>query len=185
MDFDEYEYLEKAVENLEPQKSKNEDGNDSFNAVKSERSRNRSSKHKREERADDSDDYNHLSKHSKSKEDSWQDHDRHKERGLSHRQSQSRDGRRIGTKVVENTEPRTPRIGKREMGGKERRNVLGKTVIVKVRGTDKGKGRESGQGEAGVDQKENQTRVMTESLEKEKRKGSQGNKTEKAVISCQ
>ncbi|KAK8477316.1 hypothetical protein V6N11_000587 [Hibiscus sabdariffa] len=92
MDFDEYEYLEKAVENLEPQKAKNENGNGSVDAVKSEeRSRGRSSKHKREERADDSDDY-HLSKHSKSKEESSHDHDRHKERGSSHWQSRSRDG---------------------------------------------------------------------------------------------
>ncbi|GMJ05637.1 CC1- LIKE SPLICING FACTOR [Hibiscus trionum] len=93
MDFDEYEYLEKAVENLEPQKAKNENGNGSVDAVKyEERSRTRSSKHKREERADDSDEHHHLSKHSKSKEESSHDHDRHKERGSSHRRSRSRDG---------------------------------------------------------------------------------------------
>ena len=91
--------------------------------------------------------------------------------------------RRIGTEAVESTGPRT-RIGRIGMGGKERRNVIetGKSVIVKVRGIEKGKGRESGQGEAGADRKENQTRVVTWSSEKEKRRENQGNETEESDL---
>ncbi|EOX97615.1 Splicing factor isoform 3 [Theobroma cacao] len=85
MDFDEYEYLEKTVENTEPQKAK-EDGNGGIDSVKSEeRNRSRSSKHKREERADDYENEHRRSKRSKSREESSRDLDRHKERG-------SRDG---------------------------------------------------------------------------------------------
>ncbi|KAL4310273.1 hypothetical protein GQ457_01G000470 [Hibiscus cannabinus] len=118
MDFDEYEYLEKAVENLEPQKAKNENGNGSVDAVKSEeRSRGRSSKHKREERADDSDDY-HLSKHSKSKEESSHDHERHKERGSSHWQSRSRDGEK--DRHRSSREHRAKERDREERNGRER-----------------------------------------------------------------
>ncbi|XVE93896.1 hypothetical protein REPUB_Repub01dG0233800 [Reevesia pubescens] len=95
MDFDEYEYLEKTVENLEPQKLKKENGIGSVDNVKSEeRNRSRSSKHKREGRADgyDDDDGHRRSKHSKSREESSGDHDRHKERGSSRHRSLSRDG---------------------------------------------------------------------------------------------
>ncbi|XVF00853.1 hypothetical protein REPUB_Repub04eG0037700 [Reevesia pubescens] len=96
MDFDEYEYLEKTVENPEPQKSKKENGNGSVDNVKSdEKNRSRSSKHKREERADDyddDDDHHRRSKRSKSREESLREHDRHKEQGSSRHRSQSRDG---------------------------------------------------------------------------------------------
>ncbi|XVF67962.1 hypothetical protein PTKIN_Ptkin10aG0164200 [Pterospermum kingtungense] len=92
MDFDEYEYLEKTVENPEPQKAKKENGNGSIDNDKSEeRNRSRSSKHKREERADDYND-DHRSKRSKSREESSRDHGGHKERGLSGWSSRSRDG---------------------------------------------------------------------------------------------
>ncbi|XWS55117.1 hypothetical protein CRYUN_Cryun10bG0147500 [Craigia yunnanensis] len=93
MDFDEYEYLEKTVENPEPQKVKKENGNGSIDDVKSEeRNRSRSSKHKREEKADDYNDDNRRSKRSKSREESSRDHDWHKERGSSRQRSRSRDG---------------------------------------------------------------------------------------------
>ncbi|XVE67189.1 hypothetical protein DITRI_Ditri08aG0140300 [Diplodiscus trichospermus] len=95
MDFDEYEYLEKTVENPEPQKAKKEKGSGSIDNVKSEeRNRSLSSKHKREERADDYDDDNHHFKRMKSREESSRDHDRHKERGSSHQRSRSRDGQK-------------------------------------------------------------------------------------------
>ncbi|GMJ12689.1 CC1- LIKE SPLICING FACTOR [Hibiscus trionum] len=93
MDFDEYDYLEKMVENPEIQKEKKEDGNGRVDNVKSEeRNRSRSSKLKREERAEDSDDDRSHSKRSKSRDESLRDLDRHKERGSSRRRSQSRDG---------------------------------------------------------------------------------------------
>ncbi|XP_022763029.1 RNA-binding protein 39-like isoform X2 [Durio zibethinus] len=93
MDFDEYEYLEKTVENPEPQKSKKGNDNGSVDNVKSEeRNRSRSSKHKREDRADDCDNDHRHSKRSKSREELLGDHDRHKERGSSRHRSRSRDG---------------------------------------------------------------------------------------------
>ncbi|GMN38210.1 hypothetical protein TIFTF001_007445 [Ficus carica] len=90
MDFDEYEYLEKTVENPEAPKAK-ETANGVEESVKSsEKDRNRSSKH----RSDDKDDEReHRSKRSKSGEES-RDQDRRKERGSSGRRSRSRDGER-------------------------------------------------------------------------------------------
>ncbi|XP_039035253.1 RNA-binding protein 39-like isoform X2 [Hibiscus syriacus] len=93
MDFDEYEYLEKSVENPEPQKAKKEDGNGRVDNVKSdERSRSRISKHKRGERAYESDDDHSHSKRSKSRDEPLHDLDRRKERGSSRHRSHSRDG---------------------------------------------------------------------------------------------
>ncbi|XP_027366739.1 RNA-binding protein 39 [Abrus precatorius] len=86
MDFDEYEYLEKTVENPEFNKEKQNGGD---RTVKSEeRGHSRSSKHKGIEKDDDVD---YHSKHLKSGDDS-RDHDRSKERGSSRHGSQSRDG---------------------------------------------------------------------------------------------
>ncbi|XP_061337482.1 DEAD-box ATP-dependent RNA helicase 21-like isoform X2 [Gastrolobium bilobum] len=87
MDFDEYEYLEKTVENPELEKEK-QAANGGDRTVKSEeRGRNRPSKHKA---GDKDDDVRHHSKNSK-----WADgsRDYDKERGSSrHHRSQSRDG---------------------------------------------------------------------------------------------
>ncbi|GAB4853127.1 hypothetical protein Ancab_017311 [Ancistrocladus abbreviatus] len=89
MDFDEYEYLEKTVENPERQRSK-EGANGGDESVKSEdRGPNRSSKH----RSHEEEDQDHRSKRLKSGDNS-REHDRHKERGSSRRRSQSRDGER-------------------------------------------------------------------------------------------
>ncbi|XP_024028785.1 RNA-binding protein 39 isoform X1 [Morus notabilis] len=90
MDFDEYEYLEKAVENPETPKTK-ETANGVEESVKSaEKDRSRSSKH----RSDDKDDERERhSKRSKSGEES-RDRDREKEKGSSGHRSQSRDAER-------------------------------------------------------------------------------------------
>ncbi|KAL3722734.1 hypothetical protein ACJRO7_035014 [Eucalyptus globulus] len=91
MDFDEYEYLEKTVENPEPHKVKEavNGGEETLNS--GDRRRSRSSKHKDEENEDDAD---HLSKRSKSG-GKPRDNDR---RGSSRHRSQSRDGERDGHK---------------------------------------------------------------------------------------
>ncbi|KAJ4715957.1 RNA-binding protein 39-like [Melia azedarach] len=92
MDFDEYEYLEKTVENPEPPKTKGKENGDG--TVKSEdRERGRYSKHKSDEKVDDYDDNGHRSKGPKHR-DETQNHDREKERGSSHHRSRSRDGGR-------------------------------------------------------------------------------------------
>ncbi|KAL5788886.1 hypothetical protein ACOSP7_005835 [Xanthoceras sorbifolium] len=95
MDFDEYEYLEKMVENPDPREAR-ETTNGGDGAVKSEKERSRSSKHKRDEKEDndhDEDEDGRRSKHSKSRDES-RNHDRKKERGFSRHHSQSRDGER-------------------------------------------------------------------------------------------
>ncbi|VVA15704.1 Hypothetical predicted protein [Prunus dulcis] len=89
MDFDEYEYLEKTVENPEPQKAK-ETANGGEETLKSgEKGRSRSSKHKSDEKGHDEERH---SKRSKSGDDSREhDHDRHRERGSSRHRSRSRE----------------------------------------------------------------------------------------------
>ncbi|XP_068319833.1 uncharacterized protein [Pyrus communis] len=89
MDFDEYDYLEKTVENPEPPKSK-ETANGGEETLKSgEKGRSRSSKHKGDEKGHDEERH---SKRSKSGDESRErDNDRHRERGSSHHRSQSRD----------------------------------------------------------------------------------------------
>ncbi|RDX94589.1 RNA-binding protein 39, partial [Mucuna pruriens] len=88
MDFDEYEYLEKTVENPEDKKEKHR-ANGGGKSVKSEdRGRNGSSKHKGGEKDDD---FDLHSKHSKSGDDS-RDYERQRERGSSRHGSQSRGG---------------------------------------------------------------------------------------------
>ncbi|CAN6544685.1 unnamed protein product [Malus baccata var. baccata] len=89
MDFDEYDYLEKTVENPEPPKSK-ETANGSEETLKSgEKGRSRSSKHKGDEKGHDEERH---SKRSKSGDESRErDNDRHRERGSSRHRSQSRD----------------------------------------------------------------------------------------------
>ncbi|KAL7237050.1 hypothetical protein ACSBR1_020183 [Camellia fascicularis] len=88
MDFDEYDYLEKTVENLDPEKLK-EDVNGVEGTRKSEeREWSRSSKHKSDENDDDLD---HRRKCSKSGEQ-HRDHDT--ERGSSRHRSSPRDGER-------------------------------------------------------------------------------------------
>ncbi|KAJ4851436.1 hypothetical protein Tsubulata_041711 [Turnera subulata] len=94
MEFDEYDYLEKAVENPEPQKSK-ETANGSDSIVKSEeKDRRRSSKHRSNE-MEDGEDEHRRSKRSKSGGEDSRDRDRDKERSSSrHRSPPSRDGER-------------------------------------------------------------------------------------------
>ncbi|KAM1137052.1 hypothetical protein ACFX2B_034694 [Malus domestica] len=89
MDFDEYDYLEKTVENPEPPKSK-EPANGGEETLKSgEKGRSRSSKHKGDEKGHDEERH---SKRSKSGDESRErDNDRHRERGSSRHRSQSRD----------------------------------------------------------------------------------------------
>ncbi|TQD71886.1 hypothetical protein C1H46_042576 [Malus baccata] len=89
MDFDEYDYLEKTVENPEPPKSK-ETVNGGEEASKSgEKGRSRSSRHKGDEKGHDEERH---SKRSKSGDESRElGNDRHRERGSSRHRSQSRD----------------------------------------------------------------------------------------------
>ncbi|CAN1771136.1 RNA-binding protein 39 [Linum perenne] len=77
MDFDEYEYLEKTVENPEPEITK-ETANGSESKKSGERNHSRGSKHKSDEREEE-DDEHRRSKRSKSRDDT-RDHDRHRER---------------------------------------------------------------------------------------------------------
>ncbi|GMH13520.1 hypothetical protein Nepgr_015361 [Nepenthes gracilis] len=130
MDFDEYEYLEKTVENQELPKSK-ETANGGDQLVKSgDRDRNRSSRYK----GQDDDDLDRRSKRPKSGDDSH-DNDRHRERGSSRRRSHSRDGERgerqrerhrsgreRGAKDVEREEPngRERDRNKDKVGDKDR-----------------------------------------------------------------
>ncbi|XP_014513594.1 RNA-binding protein 39 isoform X2 [Vigna radiata var. radiata] len=89
MDFDEYEYLEKAVENAEVKKEKHR-ANGSDRSVKSEeRGHGRSAKHKSGEKDDD--DVEFHSRHSKSGDDS-RHYERKRERGSSRQGLQYRDG---------------------------------------------------------------------------------------------
>ncbi|XP_048420800.1 RNA-binding protein 39 isoform X2 [Pyrus x bretschneideri] len=89
MDFDEYDYLEKTVENPEPPKSK-ETANGGEETLKSgEKGRSRSSKHKGDEKGHDEERH---SKRSKSGDESRErDNDRHRQRGSSRHRSQSRE----------------------------------------------------------------------------------------------
>ncbi|CAN1276397.1 RNA-binding protein 39 [Linum perenne] len=91
MDFDEYEYLEKTVENPEPEITK-ETANGSESKKSGERNHSRGSKHKSDEREEE-DDEHRRSKRSKSRDDT-RDHDRHRERGSSRHRSGSKDGER-------------------------------------------------------------------------------------------
>ncbi|CAK8573923.1 unnamed protein product [Lathyrus sativus] len=91
MEFDEYEYLEKTVDNSEL-KNKNLISNGGEKNLKSDdRVRSRSSKHKDSEKDNDDDDVDNRFKHLKSGDGS-RGYDRQKERGSSRRRSGSRDG---------------------------------------------------------------------------------------------
>ncbi|XP_061979030.1 uncharacterized protein LOC133699682 [Populus nigra] len=93
MEFDEYDYLEKTVENLEPPKAK-ETANGGDDKVKSrEKDRSRSSKHRSDEKDLGNDDEQSRSKRSRSGDES-RDRERSKERSSSRHRSQSRDGER-------------------------------------------------------------------------------------------
>ncbi|XP_011045848.1 PREDICTED: RNA-binding protein 39 [Populus euphratica] len=92
MEFDEYDYLEKTVENPEPRKVR-ETANGEGDIVKSrEKDRLRSSRRRSDDK-DDGDDERRRSKQSRSGDEN-RDRERSKERGLSHHRSQSRDGER-------------------------------------------------------------------------------------------
>ncbi|GMP64331.1 hypothetical protein CsSME_00025664 [Camellia sinensis var. sinensis] len=89
MEFDEYDYLEKMVENTDPQKLK-EAANGGEETLKSEKKeRTRSSKHKIDENDNDLD---HRAKRSKSRGES---RDRDLERASSRHRSSPRDGEKI------------------------------------------------------------------------------------------
>ncbi|KAG6778000.1 hypothetical protein POTOM_017844 [Populus tomentosa] len=93
MEFDEYDYLEKTVENMEPPKAK-ETANGGDDKVKSrEKDRSRSSKHRSDEKDLGNDDERSRSKRSRSGDES-RDRERSKERSSSRHRSQSRDGER-------------------------------------------------------------------------------------------
>uniref|UniRef100_A0A6N2M0H7 RRM domain-containing protein n=1 Tax=Salix viminalis TaxID=40686 RepID=A0A6N2M0H7_SALVM len=93
MEFDEYDYLEKTVENSEPPKAK-ETANGGDDKVKSrEKDRSRSSKHRSDEKDLGNDDERSRSKRSRSGDES-KDREQSKERSSSRRRSQSRDGER-------------------------------------------------------------------------------------------
>ncbi|KAF9684510.1 hypothetical protein SADUNF_Sadunf04G0125600 [Salix dunnii] len=93
MEFDEYDYLEKTVENPEPPKAK-ETANGGDDKVKSrERDRSRSSKHRGEEKDLGNDDERSRSKRLRSGDES-RDYEQSKERSSSRHRSQSRDGER-------------------------------------------------------------------------------------------
>ncbi|KAE8008798.1 hypothetical protein FH972_005274 [Carpinus fangiana] len=93
MDFDAYDYLEKTVENPEPQKEKESALNGGGETGKSgDKDRSRSLKHRSDERDDN---VEHHSKRSRSGDDSRdRGRDRNRERGSSHQRSRSGDGER-------------------------------------------------------------------------------------------
>ncbi|XP_044481499.1 probable RNA-binding protein 23, partial [Mangifera indica] len=96
MDFDEYEYLEKTVENPKPSKWKERERENGGGGAREseERERNRSSKHRSDEKDGHlDDDDGHRLKSSKLR-DETRDRDRRKERGSSRHRSRSRDGER-------------------------------------------------------------------------------------------
>ncbi|KAG5526828.1 hypothetical protein RHGRI_032933 [Rhododendron griersonianum] len=106
MEFDEYDYLENAVENREPQKVKEAvDGGEEI-LESEEKGRSRSSKHKSDRNDDDS---NRRSKRSKSGEES---RDRDRERGSSRHRSSPRDGER--------TDRNRPRSSREHRDGRDR-----------------------------------------------------------------
>lgn len=86
MDFDEYDYLEKTVENPEGQKVKETANGGDAEMKSGDKHRSRSSKYK----TDGKDDGEHRSKRSKSEDESL-DHDRHRDRTSSRHRSRSRD----------------------------------------------------------------------------------------------
>ncbi|KAG7975739.1 hypothetical protein I3843_06G114600 [Carya illinoinensis] len=91
MDFDAYDYLEKTVENFEPQKDKEgavNGGGETEKCVDKDHSG--SSKHRNEER----DDYAERSSKRSRSRDELHDLDKHRERGSSHQRLRSRDGER-------------------------------------------------------------------------------------------
>ncbi|XP_072966227.1 uncharacterized protein [Typha angustifolia] len=86
MDFDEYEYLEKAVENPEPMKGKG-----SANGVTSEEKKpNRSSRKRSDEAGRDTD---RQLKRSRSEDGSGRDRDRHRERGKERERDRDKSSR--------------------------------------------------------------------------------------------
>ncbi|KAM5562591.1 hypothetical protein ABKV19_017681 [Rosa sericea] len=115
MDFDEYDYLEKTVENPEPPTSK-DNANGGEETLKSgEKGRSRSSKHKSDDKDHDGE---RRSKRSKSGDESH-DHDRQRERGSSRHRSQSRDRERDRHRSSREHRDREDRE-KEERNGKER-----------------------------------------------------------------
>ncbi|CAH1425030.1 unnamed protein product [Lactuca virosa] len=86
MDFDEYDYLEKMVENPEPPKSDQRANGGEETGKNEDKERSRSSRHRSEKSSDD-----RRSKRAKSGEDS---REREKERGSSHHRSSPKDGDR-------------------------------------------------------------------------------------------
>ncbi|CAI0407979.1 unnamed protein product [Linum tenue] len=119
MDFDEYDYLEKTVENPEPEKA-NETANGSETVKSKEKDRSRGSKHKSDEREEDGDDdENHRSKRSKSRDDT-RDHDRHRERGSSQHRSGSRDRERDRHRSSRESRDKEKGRDREERNGKDR-----------------------------------------------------------------
>ncbi|XP_073011804.1 uncharacterized protein [Typha latifolia] len=86
MDFDEYEYLEKAVENPEPMKGKG-----SANGVASEEKKPSRSSRKRSDEAGR--DTEHQLKRSRSEDGSGRDRDRHRERGKERERDRDKSSR--------------------------------------------------------------------------------------------
>ncbi|KVI04058.1 hypothetical protein Ccrd_017637 [Cynara cardunculus var. scolymus] len=86
MDFDEYDYLEKMVENSEPTKSEERANGGEETGKKEDKDRRPSSRHRSEKNNDE-----RRSKRAKSGEES---RDRERERGSSHHRSSPRDGDR-------------------------------------------------------------------------------------------
>ncbi|KAG5239138.1 hypothetical protein OIU77_029134 [Salix suchowensis] len=120
MEFDEYDYLEKTVENTELPKVK-ETANGAGDIVRSgEKDRPRSSKRRSDDK-DDGDDERRRSKRSRSG-DEYRDHERSKERGSSHHRSQSRDGERDrhGSSREHRDRDRGKDRDREERNGKER-----------------------------------------------------------------
>ncbi|CAK7329463.1 unnamed protein product [Dovyalis caffra] len=149
MEFDEYEYLEKTVENLEPPKMK-ETANGGNDMVKSrERDGSRSSKHRSDEKDDGDDDERRRSKRSRSGDES-RDRERSKERGLSRHRSRSRDGERDRHRSSREHRDRDrgkdrdkeERNGKERDRDRDRRDRDGEREREKVREREKEKERE-------------------------------------------
>ncbi|CAI0468814.1 unnamed protein product [Linum tenue] len=118
MDFDEYDYLEKTVENPEPEMVK-ETANGSETVKSGEKDRSRGSKHKSDEREDGDDDENHRSKRSKSRDDT-RDNDRHRERGSSQHRSGSRDREKDRHRSSRESRDKEKGRDREERNGKDR-----------------------------------------------------------------
>ncbi|CAN1307717.1 RNA-binding protein 39 [Linum perenne] len=168
MDFDEYDYLEKMVENPDPLKVK-ETANGSEPGKAGERERSRGSKHRSDDKEDEDDD-RRRSKRSKSRDDTRdRDRDRHRERGSSKHLSGSGEGER--------DRHRSSREGRDKDKGRDREERNGKDRD-RERERDRGHGRER---EKGKESDVERVRRSESRVEREKSKDREPKEREKEI----